>query len=175
MSALWGEVSEVIEVDGLFPGAISRPVTLQSACEDVSSIKLGKHGWFSGRIDNAAREPAPSLCKTGFSSYAFQWISVKNERLEKSETYHRGRKRRFFAHDVVGTISKDGAFGVRRNDIVVKEADERRPRIDELSRIGSYPDRFKFIGDYGQKWERIGNSVPPLLMKAIATQIYHKL
>lgn len=39
--------------------------------------------------------------------------------------------------------------------------------------LGSFPERYKFIGNYGMVKQRIGNSVPPLFMKAIAIQIRH--
>ena len=47
--------------------------------------------------------------------------------------------------------------------------------IIELARLNSFPDTMTFIGKYSTSAARIGNSVPPLLMKAVATQIYHKL
>jgi DNA (cytosine-5)-methyltransferase 1 len=49
--------------------------------------------------------------------------------------------------------------------------------IPELMRVGSFPDDFKFQNTTTEfmsrqaKWERIGNSVPPLFMKAIAEHI----
>jgi DNA (cytosine-5)-methyltransferase 1 len=41
----------------------------------------------------------------------------------------------------------------------------------ELKRAASYPDPFQFIGDYDMMLARIGNSVPPLFMRAIATHV----
>lgn len=32
----------------------------------------------------------------------------------------------------------------------------------------SFPDNFKFIGTFNEQWARIGNSVPPKFMQAIA-------
>lgn len=43
--------------------------------------------------------------------------------------------------------------------------------LDALKRCGSFPDEFKFFGTTEDVWARIGNSVPPLLMKAIAENI----
>ena len=40
--------------------------------------------------------------------------------------------------------------------------------IEEAKRLQTFPDDYKFYGNYKQQWEQIGNSVPPLLMKAIA-------
>jgi DNA (cytosine-5)-methyltransferase 1 len=47
--------------------------------------------------------------------------------------------------------------------------------IDEAKIIGSFPDDFKFIGAYQEQWARIGNSVPPNLMKAIAEHIKNEI
>ena len=41
----------------------------------------------------------------------------------------------------------------------------------EIKRLSSYPDDFKFFGKYEKIVARIGNSVPPLFMKAIAEHI----
>ena len=43
--------------------------------------------------------------------------------------------------------------------------------IGEAKRIGSFPDAFQLVGDYPTQWMRIGNSVPPLFMRAIAQHI----
>lgn len=43
--------------------------------------------------------------------------------------------------------------------------------VDEAKRLGSFPDQFLLAGTHHKKWARIGNSVPPLFMRAIATHI----
>ena len=48
------------------------------------------------------------------------------------------------------------------------------PRLmstSELRRIASFPDGFKFAGDWNATVNRIGNSVPPLFMRAIAKHV----
>lgn len=47
----------------------------------------------------------------------------------------------------------------------------RKLTIPEIKRIGSFPDDFMFIGSFKEKWARIGNSVPPNFMRAIAEHI----
>jgi DNA (cytosine-5)-methyltransferase 1 len=49
--------------------------------------------------------------------------------------------------------------------------EKRKFTIDELKRICAFPDDFTLCGSYAQQWERLGNSVPPLMMKAIASTI----
>lgn len=41
----------------------------------------------------------------------------------------------------------------------------------ELKRLASFPDSFDLTGKPGQRWARIGNSVPPFLIKAVAEHI----
>lgn len=43
---------------------------------------------------------------------------------------------------------------------------------NELARIQSFPENYKFIGSWADKVNRIGNSVPPMMMKHIAEHIY---
>lgn len=43
--------------------------------------------------------------------------------------------------------------------------------INELKRLHTFPDNYIFLGKFEEKWARIGNSVPPFLMKAIAEHI----
>jgi site-specific DNA-cytosine methylase len=47
----------------------------------------------------------------------------------------------------------------------------RKISIAELRRLCSYPDDFKLQGSYGQRWERLGRSVPPVMMKHIAESV----
>lgn len=46
--------------------------------------------------------------------------------------------------------------------------EKRKFTIAELRRICAFPDDFILTGTYAQQWERLGNSVPPVMMAAIA-------
>jgi DNA (cytosine-5)-methyltransferase 1 len=74
----------------------------------------------------------------------------------------------------VGSISRDGG-GASNHFHVVDEAVRRKFTIAELKRICAFPDDFILTGTYAQQWERLGNSVPPLMMKAIAETIRDKV
>ena len=39
--------------------------------------------------------------------------------------------------------------------------------IDELRRVSSFPDDFKLEGPFMKQWERLGRSVPPMMMRSI--------
>lgn len=45
----------------------------------------------------------------------------------------------------------------------------------ELQRCASFPDEFNFVGKWSNSVERIGNSVPPLFMRAIARHIRQEI
>lgn len=47
--------------------------------------------------------------------------------------------------------------------------------IAEAKRITSFPDEMMFTGPYSVQWERIGNSVPPLFMHAIAEHVRREI
>jgi len=47
--------------------------------------------------------------------------------------------------------------------------------ISEAKRVGAFPDSYQMLGEFKDKWARIGNSVPPLFMRAIATHIRQEI
>ena len=47
----------------------------------------------------------------------------------------------------------------------------RKFSIAELRRLCSFPDDFQLTGTYAQQYERLGRSVPPLMMRAVASTI----
>lgn len=74
----------------------------------------------------------------------------------------------------VGSVSRDGG-GASNHFHVVDATEKRKFTIAELKRICAFPDDFILTGTYAQQWERLGNSVPPLMMKAIAETIRDKV
>ncbi|MDB4731701.1 DNA cytosine methyltransferase [bacterium] len=47
--------------------------------------------------------------------------------------------------------------------------------IGEAKRLQTLPDDFQLHGSFANQWARIGNSVPPLLMKQIAEHVHHHI
>ena len=58
---------------------------------------------------------------------------------------------------------------------VVHPTEKRRFSITELKRICAFPEDFILTGTYAQQWERLGRSVPPLMMRVIARVIRDKI
>jgi DNA (cytosine-5)-methyltransferase 1 len=65
----------------------------------------------------------------------------------------------------VGGIKSDFGSGL------IHPTEHRHLTIPELKRISSFPDDFEFVGSFKDQWARMGNCVPPLLVKAIAEHI----
>jgi DNA (cytosine-5)-methyltransferase 1 len=53
--------------------------------------------------------------------------------------------------------------------------DNRAFTVSEIKRIMSVPDDYILTGTYQQKVERLGRMVPPLMMKAVAENIYREI
>jgi DNA (cytosine-5)-methyltransferase 1 len=66
------------------------------------------------------------------------------------------------------TIMKECPGGT---SLICHPDENRGLTIEEAKRLQSFPDDFEFIGTYKKQWNRIGNSVPPNLMRAIALHI----
>jgi DNA (cytosine-5)-methyltransferase 1 len=54
-------------------------------------------------------------------------------------------------------------------------AEPRTLTLQELRRVGGFPDDFELTGNFTQKWERIGRAVPPLMMAQVAKTIEERI
>jgi len=55
--------------------------------------------------------------------------------------------------------------------VFIKWDEGRTMTVRELARLQGFPDRFEFIGEYGDQLKQVGNAVPPPLMKRIAISV----
>lgn len=47
--------------------------------------------------------------------------------------------------------------------------------VPELKRVCAFPDDFELTGTFVQRWERMGRSVPPVMMRAVAREVREKV
>jgi DNA (cytosine-5)-methyltransferase 1 len=59
-----------------------------------------------------------------------------------------------------------------RDDV---SSSRRKITIAELQRVCSFPEDYVLTGTYAQQWERIGRSVPPLMMRAISGTVRDRI
>ena len=58
---------------------------------------------------------------------------------------------------------------------VMHPLEPRALSISEVKRICSFPVDYVLTGNFGQKKERMGRSVPPLMMKAISQTVQEEI
>ena len=92
-----------------------------------------------------------------------------HERMASLHQRLKGRKAyfafsRLHPDKVARTIVKDSAG-------LIHFYEDRAITVGEMMRIGSFPDEYQFNGSYNSVNSRIGNSVPPRFMQAIAEHV----
>lgn len=70
------------------------------------------------------------------------------------------------SHTVVAHIGRDGHFYIHPDKV-----QNRSLSIREAARLQTFPDDYKFEGARGPRFKQIGNAVPPMLAKVIATEL----
>lgn len=62
-------------------------------------------------------------------------------------------------------------IGNYRKNMLIHPTQNRGLSVREAARLQSFPDTFRFFGSIGFQQQQVGNSVPPMLAKAIFSQI----
>lgn len=73
------------------------------------------------------------------------------------------------------SISKMPGCAGGSNTIIISGKKHRKFTIQELKRLGGFPDDYELTGSYSKQWEIIGNSVCPPQMKSIADCLYENI
>ena len=138
------------------PGAESRPVTVGEAIDGLCNLGLIKYPSGEAKKIAEAMRPGEDGCDAFQRlnrTSARRWFGLKKLRMDRPAK----------------TLVKSILSGQ------IHPIDSRYMSSAEIQRIGSFPDGYTFIGDLDTRWERIGNSVPPLFMEAIARHIRHNI
>ncbi|MBN1518154.1 DNA cytosine methyltransferase [Candidatus Sumerlaeota bacterium] len=141
------------------PKPMTRPLSIRSAIGDLGDTPdpARDHVW----IDES---PAGRNTKT--------WQLARRAKQGKK---YAGQQRRYEWNKPAGTLTKPAheaqAMPPYLRSVGCHPLYTRTFSLLEYKRLASFPDDFKFPGDWKWGFYRIGNCVPPLMMKAIAQHV----
>jgi DNA (cytosine-5)-methyltransferase 1 len=140
-------VREDLAIEPSHPGAQNRPITVRESIESADNKTFNR--------------PLATIASA-------IWKRAKPG--ENGSCYRSGYYRdavKLHPDKPAPTIPKvlPGTGGQMRWDI------PRTLTMEELKRLGSFPDAYQMQGAFVDQWARIGNSVPPLFMRSIAEHI----
>lgn len=149
-------VREDLGFEPTFPAPMqSRPITAGEALVDVVN-------------DAAERE---TLLAAGLKYAAYKnWRRIPPRRNQRDIGLYAGYSARKWHPDRPGftIVKNDGNVSMHG---AMHWSERRRFTAAEFKRFGSFPDEFEFGGEWKDAVARIGNSVPPLFMKSIASHL----
>lgn len=139
-------VREDLGIEPSHPGAAVKPLTVRDALHGLSDAP-------QERVD----------LKPHHKTYQQMQTVPAGSRDPLHHSHHR------LAWGVTApTIDRGGGAGAYH----IWHPSEHRPvTVSEIKRVASFPDGFQFAGKVADAFERIGNSVPPLFLRAIAEHI----
>jgi DNA (cytosine-5)-methyltransferase 1 len=171
-------VREDLGIEPSHPKAESRPINARTAIPGLLATRSQAiNPWIDGL------KPSATICKTE-AGYQALITDADLEEAEIKKTWQMYRiltgkeKHRHFSLVKLNpdkpspTITKDAG---NISTGLVHPVETRKLTIPEIKRLASYPDDYQMVGNFKQKWERIGNSVPPLLMRSIANHIRQQI
>jgi DNA (cytosine-5)-methyltransferase 1 len=128
---------------------------------------------FIGVREDLGREPSHPKAQSRI-------VTIKNALPWVAALYHDSmglEGKRIFQVDKEPVSTIRVAKGGAQTRFVAQTIDNktRRLTVADVRRLASFPDEFHLAGTFREAWSRIGNSVPPLFMRAIARHIREHL
>jgi DNA (cytosine-5)-methyltransferase 1 len=170
-------VREDLKLDPVHPLPLAYRYSVRDALPWIERIQAGKYGAEWSNSDRASGAVLASdgtrdhrrQCEalTDISRYAIGTEWDRTEIGGKNDKYR--NLVRAPIDDVCQTVTASG--GNLSTASVTHPTEKRKFTIAELKRICAFPDDFVLTGSYAQQWERLGNSVPPVMMFHIAAAI----
>jgi DNA (cytosine-5)-methyltransferase 1 len=168
-------------------------VTIFDAISDLPPIEGGELGTTYNKspktaYQSAMRDDAPHSLFNHYAARLSKQNMARIERLSPGEDW-RALPRSLLPAGMQRALRKDHTRRYRRmtwegiaRSIITRFRDpksgeyihpeqNRTISIREAARIQSFPDWFVFEGTYSELYDQVGNAVPPLLAKAVASEL----
>ena len=174
-------VRDDLEAEPVHPKPLPYRYSVRDALPWIVSCKSGPTGFGVGSLSAPAPAVSASMqapysaheveAETDISRFAIgnEWDKLKQG--EQSEKYFSLQR----AAAAAPSPTIQASHGNLSTAGVTHPTEKRKFTIAELRRICAFPDDFILCGSYAQQWERLGNSVPPVMMQAIATTVRDKI
>lgn len=142
-----------LELSPKFPTPLKYRYTIQEALQNTPNA-------------SSVEEEAPSIEKYAIGK---EWLKTGVGKTNKKYFQLTRTDPNKPCPTVTATAGIAGAAGITHY------SEPRKFSIPEVRRLCSFPDDFKLTGTFPQRWERLGRSVPPIMMYHIAKTIQHEI
>lgn len=156
---IWIGVRNDLGIEPSYPARDKEVITTMKALENIINIEKNPTPELKGNVKLWVNE-----LKEGEALSKIAKKKIGKENYFNVKKVYKNRP-----SQTINRLFMAGAAGL------IHYSENRWLTIDELKRIHSYPDDYKFIGKFEEQWARIGNSVPPKFMQAIAETIKNKV
>lgn len=143
-----------------------RPATWTAVEEAEVGIAFANGCWQDGEV-RSGNEPAPTIMAGGMHGVGTGQAFLETRLPPSRDKAYDGEAAFNFTVADPGKPAPTITVSSPGND-VGHPTERRKFRIDEVKRLCAFPDDFVLTGSYSQQWARLGNSVPPLMMRAVA-------
>lgn len=140
-------VREDLGMDPIFPKPMPYCYTLRDALEGTQGKPIEADSWMTGKATGKEWGRIP--------------VGGQSEKYFQITRPHPNKP--------TGTITASGGNAGLAS--VAHPFECRKFSIAELKRVCSFPDDYILAGTYAQQWERMGRSVPPVMMMNISSTI----
>lgn len=150
---IWIGVRKDLKKEPVYPIPNKKIITVKEVINDLSIKMIPEinHIWINEEIKNTKN-----------------YNRIKSNK--RQGKFYKKQRMRIYENKPLPTITTGGEISIpyMLGNSMAHYKYDRTLSIRELARCHSFPDDFKFLNDMIHTPARIGNSVPPLMIKAIA-------
>lgn len=152
-----------LEAEPAYPSPLPYRYSVRDALPWITKVESGPTGFGAGSLHVDKCEPTVSASmQSPYAAHKVESPFGDSEIMCQSGAFPRHYQSAWLPSPAV----------VAGRTAEMKTAIEKRKfSIAEVKRLCAFPDDFILCGSYSQQWERLGNSVPPVMMAAIASVV----